>query len=287
MPRPSKRVSPDTLGGRIRTARQNLKLSLAEVAGGRYSTSLISQIERNRVEPSQESLQFLAERLKLPLSELVQLSQQHRESEAEINKSKEYEEKIAQISKLLENNRPKKSLEELAKINIEQLPTFLRWRFLALRGHCYFKLRQFLPAQRDYLAALALLPASLSDEQQQEALTLRLNLAITSRELGLLKDALAQFQDVLARMSVTTPLRYIAETHWELALVIFEQANSQELEQHNHENALEMQQALRACARELARGKPQAAQSAQAYSARYSMSNDGSGHYPPSGQGQY
>ena len=244
MPRPLKNVSPDTLGGRIRAARQAQHLSLAQVAGQEYSTSLISQIERNRVEPSQESLQFLAERLKLPLSELVQLSQQHRESEAEINKSKEYEEKIVQISKLLENNRPKKTLEELAKINIEQLPTFLRWRFLALRGHCSFKLRQFLPAQRDYLAALALLPTSVPAEQQQEALTLRLNLAITSRELGLLKDALTQFQDVLVRMSVTTPLRYIAETHWELALVIFEQANSQELEQHNHENDLEMQRAL-------------------------------------------
>lgn len=50
-------------------------------------------------------------------------------------------------------------------------------------------------------------------------------------------------------------------------------------------SALEMQQALRACARELARGKQQAAQSAQAYSARYSI--DGSGHYPSSGRGQY
>src|SRR6266699_3049567 len=54
MPRPSKRVSPDTLGGRMRAARQDLHLSLAEVAGERYSTSLISQIERNRVDPSQE-----------------------------------------------------------------------------------------------------------------------------------------------------------------------------------------------------------------------------------------
>jgi hypothetical protein len=40
MPRPSKRVSPDTLGGRIRTARQDLHLALAEVVGDRYSTSL-------------------------------------------------------------------------------------------------------------------------------------------------------------------------------------------------------------------------------------------------------
>jgi serine/threonine-protein kinase len=53
-------------------------------------------------------------------------------------------------------------------------------------------------------------------------------------------------------------------------------------------SALEMQQALRACSKELARSKQQTSQSAQAYSARYSISNDGSGsHYPPSGRGQY
>ena len=51
MPRPSKHVSPDTLGGRIRAAREHLQLSLADVAHGHYSTSLISQIERTRIEP--------------------------------------------------------------------------------------------------------------------------------------------------------------------------------------------------------------------------------------------
>ena len=49
MPRPPKHVPPETLGGRIRAARESLNLSLAKVAAERYSTSLISQIERNRV----------------------------------------------------------------------------------------------------------------------------------------------------------------------------------------------------------------------------------------------
>ncbi len=92
MPRPSKRVSPDTLGGRIRAARQELHLTLAEVAGDRYSTSLISQIERNRVDPSQESLRYLADRLELPLEDLVAWAQQQRNSEVEVSRYKVYEE---------------------------------------------------------------------------------------------------------------------------------------------------------------------------------------------------
>src|SRR5260370_20636007 len=71
MPRPSKRVSPDTLGGVIRSARQNLHLSLAEVAGEKYSTSLISQIEHNRIDASEESMKYLTERLKLPFDNMM------------------------------------------------------------------------------------------------------------------------------------------------------------------------------------------------------------------------
>ena len=85
MPRPPKHVPPDTLGGRIRAARAQLRLSLKHVAANRYSTSLLSQIERNRIEPSYESLQFLADQLQLPFDELLVLSQQHKESEIRIS----------------------------------------------------------------------------------------------------------------------------------------------------------------------------------------------------------
>src|SRR5579871_3273030 len=91
MPRPSKHVSPDTLGGRIRAAREHLHLSLADVAAGQYSTSLISQIERNRIDPSHESLRFLADRLQLPLEALEVLAQQNRENEIAAPLYKSYE----------------------------------------------------------------------------------------------------------------------------------------------------------------------------------------------------
>ena len=107
MPRPSKHVSPNTLGGVIRAARQSQRLSLAQVAGEKYSTSLISQIERNRIEPSIESLQYLAERLSLPLDELMALAQQYRETTTEESKFKSFVHKRAHASHLLADNRPR------------------------------------------------------------------------------------------------------------------------------------------------------------------------------------
>jgi transcriptional regulator with XRE-family HTH domain len=227
MPRPSKRVSPDTLGGRIRAARQTMRLSLKEVAGQRYSTSLISQIERNRVEPSQDSLQYLAERLNLPLDELVVLAQQHRESEVEGTKYKIYEEQRAQAAQLLDAGRPRLALEQLNNLNISQISSSLRWRIFALRGECYFALRQFLDAQRDFLSAVAVLPEKIPMEHHLEALTLRLHLAAATRELGQLDAALEEYQTVLKMMNPSTPLRYVAEAHWGIALVIFGQAEEE------------------------------------------------------------
>ena len=80
MPRPLKTVPADTLGGAIRAARQRLHLSLSQVAGEAYSTSLISQIERNKIEPSAESLKYLAKQLNLSLEDLTVLAQQRRGS---------------------------------------------------------------------------------------------------------------------------------------------------------------------------------------------------------------
>src|SRR5215469_13994442 len=159
MPRPSKRVAPDTLGGRLRTARQDLHLSLAEVAGSKYSTSLISQIERNRVDPSQESLQYLADRLHLPLDDLQGLARQHRQSETEANLYRVYEEKYAEINHLLTHKQSAQALDRFSELEPGKLPLFLRWRTLALRGQSYFEQRRFSDAQRDFQSALTVLPA--------------------------------------------------------------------------------------------------------------------------------
>src|SRR5581483_11559176 len=101
MPRPSHHVSPNTLGGRIRAAREHLQLSLAEVAGDHYSTSLISQIERNRLEPSEESLRYLATRLQLSFEDLEMLARQHRSVEIESHPHQCYEDLRVQVTQLL------------------------------------------------------------------------------------------------------------------------------------------------------------------------------------------
>jgi len=226
MPRPSKRVSPNTLGGVIRAARQSQHLSLAQVAGEKYSTSLISQIERNRIEPSVESLHYLAERLNRPLDELMALAQQSRENTSEESKFKSFDEKRAQASQLLAENRPRKALEQLQDLNMSQIPPFLRWRIIALRGQCYFSLRQFQLAQQDFLSAVAILPETVPQDQSLEALSLRLHLAASSRELNQLEAARTQYNDALAMMNASTPVRFVAEAHWGLALVIFQLANN-------------------------------------------------------------
>jgi transcriptional regulator with XRE-family HTH domain len=224
MSRPAKRVSPDTLGGRIRAARQQLRLSLADVAAERYSTSLLSQIERNRVDPSAASLQYLAERLQLPVEDLLALAQQHRESEVETAEYKIYGELRRQAQHLLVSNRPREALAALEEVDLVQIPVHERWRLAALRGECYFTAREFRRAQHNFLYAVAQKPVVLPSEQAQEGMLLSLHLGAASRELGQLEEAASHYETALSLMDAGTSLRYIAEAHWGMALVLFEQA---------------------------------------------------------------
>lgn len=226
MARPSKGVPPDTLGGRIRAARQGQRLSLSEVAGDRYSTSLISQIERNRVDPSMDSLNYLAEQLKLPLDDLLILARQHRETEAEAQRYRQSEDQRVLAAQLFEKNQVRPALGLLKDLNLARVPSSLRWRIAVLRGQCYFNLRQFLIAQKDFLYAVTVLPELISTEYLMEAVSLHLHLAATFRELGQLDGAFDEYTTALQMMNSHTPLHYIAEAHWGIALVSFEQADT-------------------------------------------------------------
>ncbi len=225
MPRPSKYISPDTLGGRIRAAREEQHLSLADVAGDQYSTSLISQIERNRVDPSHESLRFLAERLKLPLEDLEMLAKQHRAAEVEARQYKSYEELRIEASQLLKSRDIQEALCLLQDLQFSQIPPMQRWRLAALRGQCYFEQRQFLKAQQDFTSALQELPKleSMPVDQKYELMLLHLHLAAAYRELEI-NDALEHYQITLKMMNRDTPFGYVAEAHWGMALIAFTQA---------------------------------------------------------------
>jgi tetratricopeptide (TPR) repeat protein len=228
MPRPSKHISPDTLGGHIRAARESLQLSLAEVADGHYSTSLLSQIERNRLDPSPESLRFLATRLKLPLEDLEILAQRHRSTDSEENHYKSYEELRVEVFQYLKNKEYHHALTILKDLHFSHISSTQRWRLAALRGHAYFEQRKFLEAQQDFMYALNELPREevLPDDLQQELLLLHLHLAGTHRELQRLEPAQEQYQFALQLINEKTPFGQVAETHWGLALLGYAKTNT-------------------------------------------------------------
>ena len=228
MPRPSKYISPDTLGGHIRAARESLQLSLAEVANGHYSTSLLSQIERNRLDPSPESLRFLAARLQLPLEDLEILAQRHRNTNIEDNHYKSYEELRVEVFQYLANKDCLHALAILKDLHFSHIPSAQRWRLAALRGHAYFEQRKFLEAQQDFMYALNELQSGedVPDDQQQELLLLHLHLGGTHRELQRLEAAQEQYQFALQLINKKTPFGQVAETHWGLALLGYAKANT-------------------------------------------------------------
>jgi tetratricopeptide (TPR) repeat protein len=234
MPRPSKHVSPDTLGGRIRAAREQLQLSLAEVASDRYSTSLISQIERNKVEPSEESLRFLAERLQLCFEDLNRLAQWQREVAAENCQDEFYEHLRAEASRLLACKNACQAIKLLKDVHFSQVPPALRWRLAALRGEAYFARRKFLQAQQDFMYATSEQPAlnSLPADQELELLLLHLHFAGTLGELQQLDAAQEHYNIALQMVNAQTPSGYVAEAHWGMALIAYTQA--QKVQQPGH-----------------------------------------------------
>src|SRR5258706_8331454 len=112
------------------------------------------------------------------------LEQRHRESETESTKYKNFEDQRRVAAQLLASNSPRHALDELMHLTIPQIPAYLRWRIIALRGECYFSLRKFLPAQKDFHSAVVLLPDEIPQDQTLEVLTLRLHLAAATRELA-------------------------------------------------------------------------------------------------------
>lgn len=61
----------NTLGEKIKARRKQLHLTLKELAGNDFSYSLLSQIENNKANPSMDTLQKLAKKLDMQISELL------------------------------------------------------------------------------------------------------------------------------------------------------------------------------------------------------------------------
>ncbi len=62
----------NTLGERIRSLRKQRKMTLEALAGDQLTKAMLSYIENNKANPSMESLSYIAERLGVEVSELLQ-----------------------------------------------------------------------------------------------------------------------------------------------------------------------------------------------------------------------
>ncbi len=65
-------VPIETLGERIRKLRKQQKLTLEALAGNELTKGMLSLIENNKANPSMESLSYIAERLGVEVSELLE-----------------------------------------------------------------------------------------------------------------------------------------------------------------------------------------------------------------------
>ncbi|KAB7664908.1 helix-turn-helix transcriptional regulator [Bacillus sp. B1-b2] len=61
------------LGERIRTLRKKNKMTLEELAGDQLTKGMLSQIENNKAKPSMESLEYIAKRLGVAITELLEM----------------------------------------------------------------------------------------------------------------------------------------------------------------------------------------------------------------------
>lgn len=62
----------ESLGNRIRTIRKQKKLTLAALAGNHITKGMLSLIENDKANPSMETLQYLAEKLQVDISSLLE-----------------------------------------------------------------------------------------------------------------------------------------------------------------------------------------------------------------------
>lgn len=234
MPRPPQQVPPDTLGGRIRAERKKHNYSLERVAG-KYSTSLLSQIERNRVDPSQESLRYFAEQLDLPFDELMMLAQRQRTSGHGETQYKHYEAIRIKVAQAVENKQHYEALDQLREVDLALVQLPLRWRLASLRGQCFFQLRQFSEAEQDFRMAVNDLPEIIADEFKPEVMMLHLRYAAALKMVEQPLQALRQFELANALMDGNTPARLIVDSLWDMSIIYYDQASQNKCRQQKQE----------------------------------------------------
>ena len=122
------------LGQRLRTLRVNAGLTQTDLAGDRFSKEYVSQIERGKTRPTQETIEWLAERLNVDPGFLA--------SGVAADERGRIEASLARAEALSENHEYADALEEFTRVS----PTIagiaaLELQVRSLSGEAWVRLR--------------------------------------------------------------------------------------------------------------------------------------------------
>jgi tetratricopeptide (TPR) repeat protein len=103
----------DTIGARIKSLRKEAGMTQTELAGGEMTKSMLSQIENNLAMPSMKNLQYIAERLKRPVSYLLDGTIAERKEQLPLN---EIAEEIKEADRLSDSGDQEKAASLLRSV---------------------------------------------------------------------------------------------------------------------------------------------------------------------------
>lgn len=148
-----------TLGEKIRNRRLQLGLSQQELVGDRYSGVYLSRVERDRMQPSDEFLAYLALRLGQTVAELTEDTVRVLSANKALSRQAQ-EAELQNANIAVQTNQPEKAMSHLGKFDADQLPRELQAPYYSILGEAKVGLRDFDDAQADLNKALQLLESN-------------------------------------------------------------------------------------------------------------------------------
>jgi tetratricopeptide (TPR) repeat protein len=186
------------LGAKLRKARLARNLTQSEVAQKQFSVSYISAVERGQIRPSLGALEKLAERLQVPLSELLREddsmpipplpSVERGEASPE---RQEVENRLREGLILSRQGKPNEAIDVLNRIRHRSLTPNEQILYHWYLGRCYIQLSRLDDARREILEGIAVAERS-GDQEQRGWLYLELGNAYSAMRKHQL--ALEQYQ---------------------------------------------------------------------------------------------
>lgn len=200
------------LGQRLRKARLARNFTQSEVAQQKFSVSYISAVERGQIRPSLGALEKLADRLHIPLAELLRddtdivIPQMAAEKDGTAEDRTEFESRVEYARVLARQRHPGRGLEQLQSLPNGRLSDHQQAEVRWAKADCLMALRRADEARSALLEAIPLAERA-NDQELVERLRLSLGSAYTQmHKYQLALDAFKGCHEAIQRGIVSDPV---------------------------------------------------------------------------------